>query len=180
MKSYSFALQPFAGDMPLPAVAVTGQIERHGTDFSISYHLSGRLAELVIPAPAKEPARQWVLWESTCFEFFLAPQPSCHYWEFNLSPAGHWNVFRLEDYRQGLREETAFTTLPCLIQQHSDSVRLTLRLDLGPIIPADQSLEVGITAVLQHLDGRLSYWALSHPGPQPDFHRREGFVIKVS
>ena len=41
------------------------------------------------------------------------------------------------------------------------------------------SLEVGITAVIEHSDGRLSYWALHHPAAEADFHHRGGFTIQV-
>ena len=62
--------------------------------------------------PADMPARRDRLWEETCFEFFLAVKNSPRYWEFNLSPAGHWNVYRFADYRQGMQEEPAFASLP--------------------------------------------------------------------
>jgi len=38
---------------------------------------------------------------------------------------------------------------------------------------------VAITAVLQSRDGTCSYWALLHPGPEADFHRREGFALRL-
>ncbi len=110
---------------------------------------------------------------------FLAIQKDVGYWEFNLSPAGPWNVFRLADYRQGLQEEPAFQTLPFTVHRQPEMLTVTLNVDLAAIIPPDRPLEVAISTVLQHQDGRLSYWALTHPGPEPDFHSREGFVIKL-
>ena len=32
-------------------------------------------------------------------------------------------------------------------------------------------------AVVEETDGRLSYWALTHPAERPDFHHRDGFVL---
>ena len=61
-----------------------------------------------------------------------------------------------------------------------DSVRLALELDLGRIIPVDQPLEVGIAAVIQLAGIGPTYWALTHGGPQPDFHRRESFIVALS
>ena len=44
------------------------------------------------------PRRRDRLWEETCLELFLGEEGSERYWEFNLSPAGHWNVYRFEFY----------------------------------------------------------------------------------
>ncbi len=180
MNSPNFSLQPFAEGAPVPPFSITGAISRRGTHLTITYTLAGPLQELVIAPLAEEPARQWVLWETTCFEFFLAIQDAVGYWEFNLSPAGHWNVFRLASYRQGLQEEPVFKALPFTVQRQPEVLTLTLEVDLAAIIPAGQPLEAAISSVLQHEDGRLSYWALTHSGPEPDFHWREGFVIKLS
>jgi hypothetical protein len=176
----NFSLQLFAEGAPVSPFSITGAISRSGSRLTITYNLTGPLQELVIALPTGEPARQWVLWETTCFEFFLAVRDAAEYWEFNLSPARHWNVFRLADYRQGLQEEPAFQSLPIIVHQQPEALALTLTVDLAAIIPADQPLEVAISTVLQHQDGSLSYWALTHPGPEPDFHNREGFVIKLS
>ena len=176
MNSQNFALQPFTSFAPF---ALTGTIARHQTCLSISYNLTGPLEDLIIAPPAAEPARQWVLWERTCFEFFLARQNAASYWEGNLSPAGHWNVFRLSDYRQGIQEEPAFQALPFQVQRQPEALVLTVNLDLTAIVPGDQPLELGVSAVLQPRDGRLSFWALTHKGDEPDFHNRQGFVIKI-
>ena len=70
---------------------------------------------------------------------------------------------------------------PCRLVVHRspEALRLTLEVDLARIVPADRPLEVAIAAVIQAPDGRLTYWALTHPGPRPDFHRRDGFLIAV-
>jgi hypothetical protein len=44
-------------------------------------------------------------------------------------------------------------------------------------MPSD-SLLWGFTAVLELEDGSLSYWALHHPKPQPDFHDRGGWTVE--
>jgi hypothetical protein len=179
MTSQNFSLQPFSAGWPASAFAITGTICRQDTRLTISYLLAGPLQDLDIAPPADRPARQWVLWEHTCLEFFLAPRGASHYWEFNLSPAGHWNLFRLTDYRQGIQEEPAFQALPFTVRRDPDTLTLSLEVDLAAIIPADQPLEVGVSAVLQPQEGRLSFWALTHRGPEPDFHHREGFVINL-
>jgi hypothetical protein len=179
MNHHSFALQPFPQGAPASPFTLTGAISREGTRLAIVYTLAGPLQELLIAPPAAAPARQWVLWETTCFEFFLAIPETTAYWEFNLSPAGHWNLFRLADNRQGIQEEPALQVLPLTVNRQPERLTLTLDVDLAAIIQPETSLEVAVSTVLQHQDGRLSYWALTHPGPKPDFHNRTGFLLKV-
>jgi hypothetical protein len=88
-------------------------------------------------------------------------------------------VFHLSDYRHGIQEEPAFQELPFSVQQKPERLMLSLNVDLTDIVLRDQPLEVGISAVLQPRDGRLSFWALTHKGDEPDFHNRQGFVIKI-
>lgn len=179
MSHQGFALQPFSCDLPLPDVSITGHIGRSRQTLSLSYELQGSLVEVVIPGAAGPPRRKDELWTTTCFEFFLALPESQRYWEFNLSPAGHWNVYRFDGYRQGMQTESAFTILPFSVQIQPTRVRLDIEVDLEKIIPATQPLEVAITAVIQSAQGEVSYWALTHAGSQADFHLRQGFMIRV-
>ncbi len=110
---------------------------------------------------------------------FLGARGSDWYWEFNLSPAGYWNVYRFAGYRQGMAEEVAFASLPFSVERGPESLILAVEVRLAGIVRADQGLDVGIAAVVKGRDGALTYWALAHPGPQPDFHRRDGFIIRL-
>jgi hypothetical protein len=179
MNDRPFSLQPFPSANALPSLKITGNIARRSNTLAIRYALLGPLAELAIPAPADLPARRNGLWEETCFEFFLGVKDSDGYWEFNLSPAGDWNVYRFAAYRQGMQEETAFPSLPFSVQNQSDSLRLALELDLEKIVQPDQALEVAISAVLKPKDGEVTYWALTHPRPQADFHWRDSFILDL-
>ncbi|MEO0925872.1 MAG: DOMON-like domain-containing protein [Cyanobacteria bacterium J06643_13] len=171
-----FTLHPFSGD-DAPSVSVLGKIERCDNRLQIEYNLKGQ--ELVIVPQAAPPVRQFDLWEHTCCEFFLGILNSSKYWEFNLSPAGHWNVFRFDNYRQNIAEEMAFERLPFKVSKLGEVLQLRLQLDLDKIMTAEQSLNVGITTVIEDRAGKLSYWALSHPGTEPDFHRRDSFAIAL-
>ncbi len=183
MNGRSFSLQPFPLTRPLPSLEITGNISRCVNQLAVRYALRGRLAELALPAPGAPPTRRNGLWQATCFEFFLGVKNSPRYWEFNLSPAGPWNVYRFAAYRQGRQEEAAFASLPGRVRRRPDLWELALELDLAflfSIVRPDQALEVGISAVIQLRDGELTYWALTHRGPQADFHRRDGFIIQLS
>jgi hypothetical protein len=173
------ALQPFRGSTPPPGLELTATVSRQVNVFAIQYSLVGNLSELAIPAPALVPCRKDSLWEDTCFEFFLAAKHSPRYWEFNLSPSGHWNVYSFVAYRQGMQEETAFTLLVLAVRRQSDSLLLNLEADLGKISRADQAIEIAISAVIQGCDGHATFWALAHCGPQADFHRRDSFVVEL-
>ena len=179
MSGRSFSLQPFSPIGPTLTIKLTGHINRRPSHLAIRYDLRGDLAELMVPEPAALPARRQGLWEETCFEFFLGIKDSPQDWEFNLSPAGHWNVYRFVGYRQGMAEEAALTSLPLSVQRQPDSLAISLELDVGRIVAADQPLQVGIAAVIRLAGGGLTYWALTHPGPQADFHRRDGFGVEL-
>jgi hypothetical protein len=176
--SQTFSLQPFPAES-LANFKITGNIARHANTLVIHYTLSGDLKQVVITPPANPPARKHELWENTCFEFFIGIKNSQQYWEFNLSPSGHWNVYRFDDYRQGMQEETAFMTLPFSVQNQSESLTLALNIDLNKIVSKDQNLEIAITTVIKHKDGEVTYWALTHQGTKADFHLRNSFIIDL-
>lgn len=177
MNDQTFSLQPFGSTKPVPDLKIAGNIARDANQLSITYTLNGHLKEVLIAPPSEVPARKQELWKDTCFEFFVGIQDSERYWEFNLSSAGHWNVYRFDAYRQGMLEETAFTTLPFSVHNQSDSLALALNVDLDKIVTAP--LEIAIATVIKHRDGDLTYWALTHQGAEADFHLRDSFIIDL-
>ena len=44
-------------------------------------------------------------------------------------------------------------------------------------LPPTGELLLGLSAVIELDDGRLFYWALSHPSARPDFHDRRGWRL---
>jgi hypothetical protein len=178
MKTRNFSLVPFPDNGPLP-FKIIGSFFRRDPIFGLNYQLLGRIRDIEVPSPADRPSRRIGLWEHTCFEFFIGPRDSPRYWEFNLSPSGDWNIFRFETYRQGLFEEEAFSSLPFTTRVQPDSLQVVLEMDLSIIIPAVQPLQMAVSAVLKTNSGDMSWWALTHPGPEFDFHHRDGFIIKL-
>jgi hypothetical protein len=188
-----FSLIPFPDNCPHPEIEITGQIERLDQQLSINFQLTGEIEKIAvtkcacgIAPPDENPSRRNELWQTTCFEFFLGLEGSPKYWEFNLSPAGHWNIYRFDDYRQGMTEELAFQSFPFLVKDQSDSLTLSLDLDLETIISSTQALEVGITTVIQSKINELiseqnsiTYWALTHVGKEADFHQRKSFMLNL-
>ncbi len=188
MKNLNFSIQPFPSDNPVPELKITAGIDRRSNILDISYTVLGSLKQLLIPERAGMPIRKHKLWEETCFEFFLGlknsdesalkdkPSPADKYWEFNLSPAGHWNVYSFDSYRYNMQEETAFKSLPFEVLNKPESLQLAAELDLSRIVMAEKALRIAVSAVIKSIDGRVTYWALKHPCSQPDFHHKDSFI----
>ena len=179
MNPLHFSLKPFQGKEDRPGIAISGTIGRRADTLSVGWAIQGDIPALAIPAPERPPARVDRLWEETCLELFLGAKGSEGYWEFNLSPAGHWNVYRFATCREGRQEEPSFPSLPFGVRIGPDILRLSLDLDLGKILPAGETVEAGVCAVIRTATGGTSHWALTHPGPRPDFHRRDGFALTI-
>lgn len=148
-----------ASGVPLGS-ALRAAVERTGTLLWLRWDL-GAAREWVVPGASPAPARRDRLSESTCLEAFLTPVGQPEYWELNLSPSGDWNLYRFDDYRRGMRQEPR-AGAPAVRTALDDRGTLTFAatLDLAPIAElASAPLDVGITAVLESIDGRRSYWA---------------------
>ncbi|MFY8149889.1 MAG: DOMON-like domain-containing protein [Prochlorococcaceae cyanobacterium] len=177
--SCRFVLLPFEVQGGAECFRLGGTAQRRDGVLHLRYALEGPLDLLLLPDRAPEPRRLDGLWEHTCLEAFLAPagDPEA-YWELNVSPSGDWNLYRLQGYRLGLEPEPA-AAVPSLESHPSAAAGLfDVRCSL-PAPLAEAPLQLGVTAVLEHRSGALSYWALHHPGPEADFHRRDSFLLKL-
>ena len=172
-----FLLKPFPGEGNPAGVTIGGSIGRRADTLSVRCEVRGNLSKVSIPAAAEAPRRQDRLWEETCFELFLGTADSEAYWELNLSPSGHWNVYRFDGYREGMREETAITSLPFDLRRDSEALLLAAEICIGKIVPAGKDLAATVAVVIKTSDGGKSHWAPVHPASRPDFHRREGFAL---
>jgi hypothetical protein len=174
---HPFALRCFA---PPPAsLALAGSVRRDGDHLSLRYRLEDPEGLVLVPPASAAPRRCYDLWTSTCFEFFLAEPGAEPYWEVNLSPSGDWNLYRLSGYRQGLAPEPAIHALPFVLERDGGGLDLAVTLDLGALPLVGRPLELAVTAVVELQGGEILYWALRHPGEQADFHRREGFGLRI-
>src|SRR5437868_2964024 len=138
----------------------------------LTYRLEGDLERLNVPAP-RQPARADELWRHTCFEAFLSSTDAPGYAELNFAPSGEWAAYSFDDYRSGMKAIEQITTPSIRCTRASQLLQLDVELE-----PAAQwggaaqarELRVALTAVLEDTHGRISYWALAHPGARPDFH----------
>jgi hypothetical protein len=138
---------------------------------AISYAITGDLGRIRIPA-LRRPHTAERLWQHTCCEIFIGRKGSTAYHEFNFSPSRAWAAYAFRCYRKG---EALRTPDPAI------SVRKTARtLELDAVITvAAGRLAIGLSAVIEEHDGRLSYWALRHPPGKPDFHHSEAFALEL-
>lgn len=176
----TFTLIPFPSQQIL-SISITGDLSFHHNFLTLHYALSGDLDAILLPPASDTPRRRDELWQSTCFEFFLAHKDQPGYWEFNLSPSGDWNVYWMDTYRRiGFREEAAISLLPFVFKRSPEGYSLDVSVDLKTILEPGNELQMAITAILQTRDGNETFWALTHPAPYPDFHLREGFVLQLA
>ena len=142
---------------------------------ALVWRLAGDLAALRIPgaSTALPPER---LWAHTCFEAFVGTPGEAAYREFNFAPNGQWMRFDFCGYRQ--RVESPVLPAPQITPRLAgDVLELAVRLGAEQLPPGE--LCVGLTAVVESVGGRHSYWSLRHPAGQPDFHHREGFALAL-
>ncbi len=172
-----FVLQPFERSDRTTELSLQVSVERSHNLLSLVYMLSGDLTEATVEPPSATKQRRDRLWEQTCFEFFLT-QDTSPYWEFNLSPSGDWNVFALSGYRQGLKEETAFSKLPFTVQSSADDLRLKISVDVSELVDISKLVRLGVSAVVI-TGGEESFWAIAHPTTKADFHHPDSFIVTL-
>jgi len=165
------ALSPFAVDPPSALRQLDVRVVRPvPARLVLEYELLGDLARVRIAAADQGDD----LWRHTCMEVFVTSTPVGPYLEFNLAPDGRWAAYRFS----GLAPLTGIR--PPRIELRTQSDRLLLSADVA--LPADLAaggLQLGISAVVENVDGKLEYWALRHAGPKPDFHHPDSFGFEI-
>lgn len=167
------SLIPHPDHLPLGVrgVAVDVRVDGDGRA-SLSYVVDG--AEAVTwPAPAS-PVRTDRLWQATCFELFLMFDDEEHYVEFNFSPSGAWAAYAFDGYRDGMADLPR-DRVP-RVSRIADGVAVDC--DLGGLPHGE--LLMSLTAVIEEVGGRRSFWALRHAPGAPDFHHRDCFAARLS
>ena len=147
------------------ALVVTGAV------LDVRFRLTGAIDRILLPAPARS-ARRDELWRHSCFELF-ARGAGPAYAEVNLAPSTEWAAYRFDDYRAGMAS-LAMPDPEIAVSRAADVLELAARLHL-----ADRPHAIGVSAVIEEADGRISYWALAHPPGAPDFHHPDCFALKL-
>lgn len=168
---------------PSPAVRAIGveigRSARH--ELAVRYRLDGELARLRIPPPAPTAIADR-LWEHTCFEAFVAVAGERGYRELNFSPSGAWALFEFRGYRDGGAVADP-PPAPAIAVETSDAglmLAATVALDEWGAPYRDRPLRLGLSAVVEDVDGGRSYWALRHGAGRPDFHDADARVLQLA
>lgn len=157
MEKAEFTLSPFGMDPDRTGFQISGQIRRQRRMLTLHYRLQGPLAELEIPTLTTTPLRRNHLWKKTCFECFIGTAELSNYWEINLAPAGHWNIYHFNDYRKGMREKPAYKTLPMRAHARADVFEIRCDIDLAPIGLSRRPIRTALSAIVMKKDGDLIY-----------------------
>lgn len=167
-------LKSFSSDTAPNNCRVSALVTKEGADLKLVFKLTGSLPDLNIPClDLANAQRKDRLWEHTCFEIFFGQHGMPNYREFNLSTSGDWNVYSFSDYREGMRQDNSFNTLPFdLINRTDEELSLEITIDLS-IFQWYSNIDIGVSAVLEQNNSKKSYWAVNHPKDRPDFHVRE-------
>lgn len=149
---------------------------------AVTYVLKGDLERLRLPAPGPRCIGD-KLWQHTCFELFIGRDGLPSYHEFNLAPSGEWAVYAFERYRERRMLDNAKELDPQIgVRRMAKKLEIDALIHLDRLSPAHASdkLSLALSAVIEHQDGSLSYWALQHPPGKPDFHHADAFALELA
>lgn len=169
-------LHPASRCDAVAAIDVT--VERDGANgLRLRYQVTGALGDLRLP-PEAPPARVDALWRSTCFEAFVREGEGPAYFEFNFASSTAWAAYRFAAYRRD-RENVGEIAPPAIVVRREPRV-LQLETELRALRLAENARwRIGLSAVIEETNGRLSYWALTHPPGKPDFHHPDCFALEL-
>ena len=178
MDTTKFSLRPFILSPYTEPFTAQGQVRYFKNEIEYTLKLTGPLQNIKIPRVERPPMMRERIWESTCFELFVASQEDKHYLEFNFCPSGDWWCMEFANYRQP-KTDFVWDKTPefhCL-REAPQSLVLNARIAL-PTHYVQKKIALGISAIIDHPSGEKSYWALSHPSNKPDFHDDSHFLLK--
>ena len=145
----------------------------------VRFQVEGDISRIRLPATGFA-RRSDGLWQHTCFEAFLRPDASQSYHEFNFAPSGDWAAYRFVS-RRGERNLPALPTPVIEFGAARGHCELSAEFSIAELteLAAAPGLRAGACAVIETVDGSLSYWALAHGGERPDFHDPASISLRI-
>ena len=205
--NWNLLVHPQSGRIPRHHVSVhiPRSLSTSAEEWEIHYEVSGAQAVRWPPKRSPRGERRDELWNTTCLELFVQPSSGPSYVEWNFSPSLDWACYEFSAYRRRSLEARMRTESPprLEIQQLGDVFNMKVRLRnpfctffdgdkestvdalvsqqfsnnlLGPL---DEVSAMGLTAVIEEVDGAKFYWALQHSSKQADFHRAQDWLAKL-
>jgi hypothetical protein len=146
----------------------------------LCYIVTGKMSDIRMP-PVTAAARCEGLWQTTCFEAFIRASTGDEYYEFNFAPSTQWAAYRFSSYRSGMCVASEISAPPIEVRSSPDRYTLRASLDLDYLsLPRKALWCLGLSVVIEDINGCKSYWALLHPAGRPDFHYADSFVHQFS
>jgi hypothetical protein len=168
-----------------PCTAVRSiELQVHATGqgaIMLRYALEGDMNRLLIPA-RKTPRRADRLWQHTCFELFCTAGAGTAYYELNFSPSSEWAIYGFIGYREGMADVETQQAPHISLRTQAAGLELEATVDCEALkeLHGSPTIRAGAAAVIEEVDGTLSYWALVHPGAKPDFHHAGAFALSIA
>jgi hypothetical protein len=173
---HTLLLHPDSRCDAVTSITVDATRMRDG-ELALEYDVVGTIGGVRLPSG--EPGRGDRLWQHTCFEAFVGPGSGAAYYEFNASPSRQWAAYGFSNYREGM---TPIESEPVSMDTEQARAGFVLRtaFPLDRLAGVRQaSWRVGLSAVIEETNGRMSYWALTHPPGKPDFHHPDCFALEL-
>jgi len=147
---------------------------------AVRFVLDADMTQVVLPQP-RPATRTDELWRHTCFEVFVALPDPAAYFRLNFLPSGEWAMYGFVGYRRGMAPIDVRRPPRVAVRPTQRGLVLTAVTYLAelPMPQPGSPLRAGAAAVVEEKDGRLTYWALTHPPALPDFHHRLGLFPAV-
>lgn len=200
--SLRLSLQPHPDTPCPPLTGIEIELARlRPLKLQIRYVLLGNIRKVRLRL--REPDRGGELWRHTCFEAFVRVGDEENYLEYNVSPAGDSAAYRFDRYREGmvpareiettglqtdwrmgpmdpdrraLLKECGMDTLG-RFEPSFFSLQTELTFSNAMGLAVAQPWQLGLSAIVEERNGRMSYWALAHPPGKPDFHHPSCFAL---
>jgi hypothetical protein len=155
-------------------------VRLHAGALRLLYRIICNMSDLRMPTAAVA-TRADGLWHHTCFEAFIRGPQSPAYYELNFSPSTQWAAYRFSEYRGEMT--IAHEIGAPHTQVHANGacfeLQTALNLNRSAILPSNATWHLGISAVVEERNDRLSYWALAHPPGKADFHHSDCFAHEL-
>lgn len=176
---YRLLCHPWSRSDPVEEVSAALRWVSPGA-LGVTFRLTGELSGLRLPSP-RWPAIAEGLWQHTCFEVFVAVRGHAAYCELNLAPSGEWAAFVFRSYRDGALLGDPSLAPGIVVRRADGELELDARLALDRLSGAYQhaALRIGLSAVIEAVDGARSFWALCHASGRPDFHHPAAFALRL-
>lgn len=165
---------------PCDAVStIEAFIECVDGELLLSYLVTGNIQAIRV-AQHEAPLRTDKLWEHTCFEAFARPATASSYVELNFAPSSRWAAYRFQSYRAGSTDLPIDADPHVTSESDADTMRLDVELPAAAVLLGDGPWRVALSAVIEEISGRKSYWAVAHPdAARADFHHADAFMLEI-